>query len=103
MSAGLSLRSMRWRCHCRVGILFEATEMGVEGEDSEVNREERKRGEISDFIVVVVSAEDILCVGVCFFAQILQADIGSYMISCPKDQIEKLKRCESSSRCWQLK
>lgn len=62
MSAGLSLRSMRWRCHCRV---FVVVNVEVEGEDSEVNREESKRGEIGDFIVVV-SAEVILGVGASF-------------------------------------
>lgn len=46
-----------------MGWLFEAVESDVEGEDSEVNSEARKRGETGDFIVVVVvdSAEDILC------------------------------------------
>lgn len=69
MSAGLSLRRMRWRCHWRVGVLLDVA--ASEGEDSEVNREERKRGEIGDFIVVVVvidSAEDILWRSF-FFAQ----------------------------------
>lgn len=67
MSEGLSLRRMRWRCHCRVDESIEVVESDVEGEDSEANREERKRGEIGDFIVVVAvaatSAEDILCGG----------------------------------------
>lgn len=83
MSAGLSLRSMRWRCHCRVGILFVVVNVEVEGEDSEVNREESKRGEIGDFIVVV-SAEVILGVGASFFAQFLRTNM-----SCPNDQMEK--------------
>lgn len=36
------------------------SDVGGDNEDSEVYREERKRGEIRDFIVVVDSAEDIL-------------------------------------------
>lgn len=67
MSAGLSLRSIQWRFHCRAGSRsFEAIGRVVEGGDREASRDERKRCGIGDPIVVV-SAEDILCVGACFF------------------------------------
>lgn len=82
MSAGLSLRSMRCKCHCWVCKLFDAIERGAEGEeDSDANREERKRGEIDDFIVI--SEVDILGRVAALFAHCSLADIRGYILINP--------------------